>query len=194
MVSNVCAYCGEQKELTDDHVPPKLLLGEPYPDNLVTEPACRDCNQKFQMDDEYTRTVIALDFRAAQNSTAQSRLPKIFRSLHRPEARGFSEYLRRQLKESDLIDSSGRPLGIRAEVDRSRIEATGERIARGLHFRFGGQPLPRDSQVFVYSKPGYDAIDFGDRQGDNADAEAKLNNCGHLVLLCSVQFPPALPC
>lgn len=160
MAIDTCAYCSEKKELTDDHVPPKLWLEEPYPDNLVTVPACWDCNKKFQKDDEYTRTVIALDFRAARNSAAQSRLPKIFRSLQRPQARGFSEYLRSQLKKSDLVDSLGRPLGIRAEVDRSRIEATGERIAKGLHFHFGGQPLPRDAQVFVYSKPGYDAIDF----------------------------------
>ena len=160
MAVGVCAYCGETKPLTVDHVPPKLMLEEPYPDNLVTVPACLDCNKKFQKNDEYTRTVIALDFRAAGNPAARSRLPKIFRSLAYPQAKGFSDYLKRQLKATELVDGTGKPMGIRAEVDQSRIDATGERFARGLYFYLVREPLPRDSQVWVYSKPGYNSIDF----------------------------------
>ena len=160
MAVGVCAYCGETKPLTVDHVPPKLMLEEPYPDNLVTVPACLDCNKKFQKNDEYTRTVIALDFRAAGNPAARSRLPKIFRSRAYPQAKGFSDYLKRQLKATELVDGTGKPLGIRAEVDQSRIDSTGERFARGLYFYLVREPLPRDSQVWVYSKPGYNSIDF----------------------------------
>jgi hypothetical protein len=45
------------------------------------------------------------------------------------------------------------------KVDVSRIEATGKHIARGLHFHFGGSPLPADYKLFVQSKPGYDSMD-----------------------------------
>ena len=31
---------------------------------------------------------------------------------------------------------------------------------RGLHFHFAQQPLPGDANVYSYSKPGYDSIDF----------------------------------
>jgi hypothetical protein len=123
-VAGVCAYCGAERPKTVDHVPPKLMLEEPYPANLVTVPACEDCNKKFMKNDEYTRTVIALDFRAAGSPVARSKLFKIFRSLERPQAKGFSDYLKRQLKPTDILDGTGKPLGTRAEVDVSRIDAT----------------------------------------------------------------------
>src|SRR5262245_2052117 len=122
MPVDVCAYCSAENPQTVDHVPPKLMLEAPYPDNLVTVPACDDCNKKFMKNDEYTRTAIALDFRAAGNSAAQSRLPKIFRSLQYPQAKKFADYLKGQLKPTDIVDGTGKPLGLRAEVDGSRIE------------------------------------------------------------------------
>src|SRR5438034_6132874 len=41
----ICVYCGREKKLTMDHVPPKLLFASPYPPNLPTVPSCRDCNR-----------------------------------------------------------------------------------------------------------------------------------------------------
>jgi len=55
----------------------------------VTVPACFECHRRFQRDDEYTRTVVALDVRAQTNGAAVSKLPEVFRSLLRPEAVGF---------------------------------------------------------------------------------------------------------
>jgi hypothetical protein len=66
-----CIYCGADKDLTDDHVPPKLLLMRPYPENLITVPACEICNQSFQKDDEYMRTMLAIDVRASKNAAAR---------------------------------------------------------------------------------------------------------------------------
>src|SRR2546427_8377223 len=91
-----CIYCGTDKDLTVDHVPPKLLLMRPYPPNLITVPACETCNKSFQKDDEYTRTMLAVDVRASKNTAAQSNLPAVLRSLQRPNARGFAEYLAKQ--------------------------------------------------------------------------------------------------
>src|SRR5438105_6810660 len=88
-----CIYCGADKELTVDHVPPKLLLTRPYPENLITVPACFPCNQSFQKDDEYMRTMLSIDVRASKNTAAQSNLPAVLRSLQRPDARSFGEYL-----------------------------------------------------------------------------------------------------
>jgi hypothetical protein len=45
---------------------PKLLLAPPFPANLITVPACYDCNQSFQKDDEYTRFITGIDFRASK--------------------------------------------------------------------------------------------------------------------------------
>jgi len=43
----LCAYCGQLKKLTADHVPPKLLLEQPFPRNLWVVPACTDCHQTY---------------------------------------------------------------------------------------------------------------------------------------------------
>ena len=47
-----CVYCGKKPE-TKDHVPSKILLNKPYPENLPVVPACNDCNQGFSKDEEY---------------------------------------------------------------------------------------------------------------------------------------------
>lgn len=49
---NGCIYCGDKAE-TREHIPSKVLLLEPYPDNLPTIPACFKCNNSFSADEEY---------------------------------------------------------------------------------------------------------------------------------------------
>jgi hypothetical protein len=156
----VCAYCGRKKQLTVDHIPPKLLLAEPFPNNLITVPACVECNKKFQRDDEYTRDMLALDFRAGANAAAASKVPKIFRSLQRPQSQRYAGYVQGQIRPTELVDSLGRPLSLRASPDRDRIDATGKHIMLGMHFHFANQPLPQDYQLYIHSKPGYGSIDF----------------------------------
>lgn len=39
---NVCIYCGEKKELTTDHILPKVCGGEDIPDNVIR--VCKSCN------------------------------------------------------------------------------------------------------------------------------------------------------
>lgn len=52
-----CAYCGGDT-LTQDHVPSRVLLDEPYPDNLPRVPSCRMCNEGFSLDEEYVACLI----------------------------------------------------------------------------------------------------------------------------------------
>ena len=67
----LCAYCGLEPGKTVDHIPPKLFFAPPYPTNLLTVPACTACNKSFQADDECTRFIISIDFRAQKNTAAQ---------------------------------------------------------------------------------------------------------------------------
>lgn len=52
-----CAYCGGATE-TRDHLPSKIFLDEPYPNNLPVVPACQDCNEGFSLDEEYVACLI----------------------------------------------------------------------------------------------------------------------------------------
>lgn len=114
-----CIYCGAEKDLTVDHVPPKFLLMRPYPQNLVTVPACLACNRSFQKDDEYTRTMLVIDVRASKNPAAQSNLQAVLRSLQRPNAKPFADYLTRQAEKSIILGQDGFPMGKMFELDKS---------------------------------------------------------------------------
>lgn len=52
-----CVYCGGAGE-TRDHVPSRVLLDEPYPDELPVLPACAACNGAFSRDEAYLACVI----------------------------------------------------------------------------------------------------------------------------------------
>ena len=49
---NGCIYCGGIAE-TRDHVPSRILLDAPYPENLPVVGACHSCNQGFSKDEQY---------------------------------------------------------------------------------------------------------------------------------------------
>lgn len=53
----VCCYCGGYAD-TVDHVPSKVFLDEPYPDNLPVVPCCRKCNEEFSLDEEYVAVLL----------------------------------------------------------------------------------------------------------------------------------------
>ena len=56
-LDNMCSYCGEVPN-TKDHVPSKILLDDPFPENLPVVPCCYDCNQSFSFDELYVACVI----------------------------------------------------------------------------------------------------------------------------------------
>lgn len=47
-----CIYCGGVAE-SRDHVPSRILLNAPYPENLPVVGACESCNQGFSKDEQY---------------------------------------------------------------------------------------------------------------------------------------------
>lgn len=151
-----CAYCGKLKKATVDHVPPKLLLEQPFPPNLMTVPACEDCNTSFKKDDEYTRSVLAVDIRANWNYAAQSNMPNIVRSLERPNATGFANYLVSQSNRMNVLAPNGLPV-MTIDIDKQRTNSTGWHMMRGLYFRETGKPIPVDAEARLESKAGLTA-------------------------------------
>jgi hypothetical protein len=47
-----CVHCGGLPE-TRDHIPSRVLLDEPFPENLAVVPACKTCNDGFSLDEQY---------------------------------------------------------------------------------------------------------------------------------------------
>lgn len=153
----LCVYCIREAATTVDHIPPKLLLAEPYPENLVTVPSCLNCNSSFQKDDEYTRFMTSVELKSASHPPVQNNMPAILRSLQRPESQKFASYLMGQSQHSVVLGADGMPMGLYFEPESDRMNATGKHIVRGLYFVETGQPLPAILQVRVACKSGLTA-------------------------------------
>ena len=157
MSPQLCIYCNRAVADTVDHIPPRLLLAKPYPDNLLTVPSCFPCNSSFQTNDEYTRIIASVDIRNAEHKSVKLNMPAILRSLRRPEAQGFSKYLASRTIPTSVLGIDGEPFGQIVDVDKKRLNATGERIVRGLNFVETQLPVPLSCKIRVASIPGVTA-------------------------------------
>jgi hypothetical protein len=72
-----CIHCSGSTE-TRDHVPSRIMLDEPYPDNLPVIPACASCNRGFSLDEEYFACLVEC---ARTGSVDTVQRPKIRRIL-----------------------------------------------------------------------------------------------------------------
>lgn len=52
-----CVYCGTPSD-TREHVPSRVFLSKPYPEDLPVLPACKQCNNSFSNDELYTEVYI----------------------------------------------------------------------------------------------------------------------------------------
>ncbi len=53
----LCLYC-EGSADSKEHVPSRIFLNKPYPENLPTVPACKKCNESYSLDEEYLACII----------------------------------------------------------------------------------------------------------------------------------------
>jgi hypothetical protein len=96
-----CIYCRNEAD-TDDHVPQKNLFPKPRPNNLITVPACKDCNKKYEKDDEYFRNSLVMSSDLENSNEANIILDNVLRSYSRVERQGM---IKSFLKSSKIIGS-----------------------------------------------------------------------------------------
>ena len=51
-LKGICTYCGAKPD-SRDHVPSRVFLDKPYPENLPVVESCSKCNREFSADEEY---------------------------------------------------------------------------------------------------------------------------------------------
>jgi hypothetical protein len=152
-----CIYCGSDKEMTKDHVPPKLLFPEPRPNDLFTVPCCKKCNSSFSKDDEYFRGILVSCESVYYDKNASKINKKFLPSLDRSEAKGFKKTFQKSVTSVNLLSKGGIYMGkIPALlVDASRFKATAKRITKGLFYKIRGCCIPRGYQIDVNVENGY---------------------------------------
>src|SRR5271156_294311 len=142
-----CAYC-DQPATTRDHVRPKKLFTPPLPANLITVPACGECNNRASSDDELFRnelSIMAGSFGESPN--AAERLRPTMRGIRRNRAT-----LVRMVTGAQLVErysSGGLYLGhgFAVPVAPGVQQRVITRIVRGLYWHHFGAALGTDAPV-----------------------------------------------
>jgi hypothetical protein len=144
----LCAICGERDGTTRDHVPPKAIFPKPRPNNLVTVPACLECNNGASDNDDLFKVFLSLQ--AAGNNEIARRLfqEKTVRTLKRNQS--LLTIILEEAKELQIINNQGN-IETRTGVlwDSAAHDAVMERTIRGLYFHHSGSPIPIDTNLAV---------------------------------------------
>ena len=116
----LCVYCSGVTE-TRDHVPSKVFLDEPYPENLPVVPACESCNHGFSLDEEYAACLVecALAGSVSPESLQREKVKRIL--SERPT-------LASRLWKADERTLSG---GVSFSVELGRVRSVALKLARG---------------------------------------------------------------
>jgi hypothetical protein len=149
-VRDACIYCGTQKDLTSDHVPPKALFAEPRPSHLITVPACRPCNKSYEKDDEYFRVAVLAQV-ASEQDPAAARLwsDKVIRGTLWRSPR-LKRVIVQNLTAIDIVTPGGIYLGTTPTIRfaRRRLDRVAQRMVTALHWHHYGH-VPRDRVKFT---------------------------------------------
>jgi len=150
----LCVYCGEKEATTMDHVAPKCLFGDPKPPNLITVPACADCNNRKSQDDTLLRDALAVDIDNKHPIAKHLLDTKVKRAVQRNR----SEIARLIAKASEAqprFDYEGKSLGDAHRVDLASgtMDRILSRMVRGLYCSETGEILRKDHEFVVLRQP-----------------------------------------
>lgn len=115
-----CVYCGAFPD-TRDHVPSRVLLDKPFPQNLPVVPCCNSCNNSFSLDEEYCAALVDCVLVGSAQPTPRHR-EKVQRILERQPA------LTAVLEAARSLDAAGQTL---FEPDLERVENVVLKLAKG---------------------------------------------------------------
>lgn len=135
-----CIYCGGSEETTE-HVPSRVLLDEPFPDNLPTMRACRDCNNGFAKDEEYFACLLGAVIAGTTDPDRIDR-PRVARIL-----RG-SPALRARI-ESGRREAGGQ---VQFAIETDRVRNVLVKLARG-HVAFELGQVRREEPATIWWSP-----------------------------------------
>lgn len=136
-MAKCCVYCSTTENLTVEHAPPKLIFPKPRPSDLITVPACADCNSDGSKDAEYFRLSLCLNPLAKNAPSVIALKSTVQQSLERPQAAGFRTALFQSLEPQHG--------GAVFTVDMARIHLVVRRIVQGLYYHDTGTVLPPDT-------------------------------------------------
>lgn len=154
-----CVYCGGPPE-TRDHVPSKVLLDDPYPENLPVVPACIGCNSSFSLHEEYVACFVECALTGSVEAASErGKIVSIF-----TRAPALASRLREARTESEA--------GVSFFAEQDRIRTVVVKLARG-HAAYE-QNEPQLSEPCHVSFTPLTSMSDGDRQRFEAPSTSPL--------------------
>lgn len=147
-----CYICGATGiKLTKDHIFPKGLFPPPLPQGMLTAPACEECQQRLQPDEEYFRTFVAAG--SYSNETAKELWDgKIKRSFD--NSPGFRQSFANAISTMEWKSPGGVILGdiVGLEGNQERIGNVLRKIVRGVFYLDSGRKVMPFDVKFNFSQ------------------------------------------
>jgi hypothetical protein len=139
-----CCHCGDMyltHGLAFDHIPSRILLDDPLPENMHKAYACRKCNNELSSHEEYLACLIECVL-AGSTDVNQIKRPKVKKTLlRRPKLQAMIE----RSKEST-------PSGIVFKPEWPRVEQVAVKLARGHASYELNEPKP-ETPIRTVIKP-----------------------------------------
>ena len=145
----ICVYCGGREKETDDHVPPKSFYPKPRPSDLITVPACLQCNQDAGKDEEFFLATFM--FSEAGITKAGSLLwSEKIRRMYEKNL-GLKRKTADHLERSDIMTPAGIFLGRKMTIktDEVRFERVANKIVKGLYYFEYKEPMPANTKLMT---------------------------------------------
>jgi len=159
-----CYLCGKLGADTKDHIPPKAIFKEVTESNsgynLITVPAHKDCNNKYQKDDELFRAFLTII--CPENSNAQRLWNKKIVSSFNNKKNSIKQALLNRLIDINysVDDQSTIYTDKGITLETGLINRQIERIVKGIYFHHIEKPLIQKvvNQEFIGDNDFYNHI------------------------------------
>jgi hypothetical protein len=138
-----CVLCNVREADSVEHVPPESFFEAPYPENLITVPACTPCNRGSHLDDDYLLAyLVSLDLAGASPTLERVRV-RVTRGLRRPAFPGLRMRLAKSLEWNyglePVTGTRIAQVGIRSEP--KRLAGVIRKQVRGLAYHLTDRPV-----------------------------------------------------
>lgn len=130
-----CVICNKRAATTRDHVPPKGIFCQPRPTNLITVPACSECNHGASEHDKRFKIDLGLHVSGSGGKAEEFFRREAIKTLKKN--RKLLQKILSQLEPVYLQTKGGiiYDRGYRCRWNSEAHDAIVERIIRGLYYR-----------------------------------------------------------
>lgn len=157
-----CAHCGASAD-SRDHIPSRVLLDEPYPENLPVAESCSKCNGGFSADEEYMSCLIecVIQGTTLPNDRFREKVAKILKE--RPS-------IAVRIENGKKFDQNNNPIW---QPEWNRLREVILKLARGhMAYELGLQHVEEPQIVDILPSPSMTK--------DELERFNSLEDAGHL--------------